>query len=95
MDNITFRLDREDGETVDTSIPIDFSDFTLDETNRVTNIAKGFEADTPPSHFTAACLFVRLARDVELSDEDFTPFVESIGPLLEGSTENLIWERDN
>ncbi len=88
MDNITFRLELEDG-THDVTIPLDFSDFSVAEARLVAQL---IDTDETAPHAIAAFLFVRLMRDIDVDVESLEAFRSSIVPLLEGDTSNLIVE---
>jgi len=78
---LTFRFDLGD-RSEDVTVPFDFADLTSREVERVAELVEGRVDEGPRT--VAAFFFVKAARQLPLSDEDFAPFCDGFVPVLEG-----------
>lgn len=77
LNGITLEIETEDGVNTVT-IPLDFSDFTISEVERVGVLTQG-AAD--PYRVACASLFVAVTRQINLTDEAFPSFAVNLAPL--------------
>jgi hypothetical protein len=87
LDEITFIIETAEGSQAVT-VPFEFSDFASFEIERVGVLTKGVD---DPKEVACAFLFVAAARQIDLEDDDFAPFRESIALMFDGDDSMIRW----
>ena len=86
MSEITFEIGMSTGTEVVT-VPLDFSDATPAEIERVGILTEGAG---DPEKVTCAFMFVYACRQLDMSNDDYQVFEESIAPMFDGDTSMLV-----